>query len=419
MRAALVEPGEARAGPRRARPCGSPTARCGAWCRRPGRSWSGRPSGTARRSRGWWPAGCAARGEASATNRRMRASDAVRAPNACSICASIPLSAAPSRPTSVCSGAAGTRWDRSPSAIAAAVVSISRSGRSDRRTAHAPAAAPSSTMPRPLSSRTSAHVPRRCASMSPSGRATTTEPPRARRRRRAGRRRRATCEPARRGRTVNGSPWRASACVGAEVGHVRRAVPRRAADREMSALVRPSTCDAHVVVAGRRAAAGAAAESRRAVLLASCVALGLRAWRRPARRACPRAAPRWSHRPAPARTPSRTVTMPTSRVTSGTPAHRSRSAAGAGGRASARRSPVAGAAAGAVVPRSRRLAQQVAHAALGVDERGQPGAVRRRRAGRSCGAGRRCRTRRCWRRRPSRTARRGRGSATSTARGRG
>ena len=57
------------------------------------------------------------------------------------------LSAAPSRPTSVDGGPAGTRWVRSPAAIAAAVVSISRSGRSDRRTATQPATEPSAITP--------------------------------------------------------------------------------------------------------------------------------------------------------------------------------------------------------------------------------------------------------------------------------
>ena len=113
--------------------------------------------------------------EASATNRRIRASDAVRASNARSIWVSIPLSATPSRPTSVPSGACGTRCDRSPAAMAAAVPSISRSGRIDRRTAQPPARPPTRTMARPDSSRAEAISPVIFCT-SPSGRAMTTVP---------------------------------------------------------------------------------------------------------------------------------------------------------------------------------------------------------------------------------------------------
>ena len=68
--------------------------------------------------------------DASPTNRRSRASDAVRSANAASIWPIIALSASPSRPTSVCSSAGSTRRDRSPAAIAPAVSPICSSGRS-------------------------------------------------------------------------------------------------------------------------------------------------------------------------------------------------------------------------------------------------------------------------------------------------
>ncbi len=48
---------------------------------------------------------------ASATNRRIRSSDAVRAANACSIWPSMTFSAPDSRPTSVVGGSGGTRRD--------------------------------------------------------------------------------------------------------------------------------------------------------------------------------------------------------------------------------------------------------------------------------------------------------------------
>ncbi len=78
---------------------------------------------------------------ASATKRRIRSSlarasdsDASRARNADSIWSTIPLKALESRPTSVRGSLSGTRRDRSPAAISAAVVSTSSSGRSDVRT---------------------------------------------------------------------------------------------------------------------------------------------------------------------------------------------------------------------------------------------------------------------------------------------
>ena len=89
--------------------------------------------------------------EASATNRRIRTSDAARAANAASICASIPLSERARRPTSVVAGSAGTRWAKSPAANASAVTSTSRSGRSARLTAPYPATPPTVTIPSPLS----------------------------------------------------------------------------------------------------------------------------------------------------------------------------------------------------------------------------------------------------------------------------
>ncbi len=97
--------------------------------------------------------------EASATNRRIRASEAVRTPNACSICVSIPFSAALRRPTSVCSDACGTRCDRSPAAMAAAVTSISRRGRNDRRTAQVPGGGTEQHDAEPAQQQDGRHVP--------------------------------------------------------------------------------------------------------------------------------------------------------------------------------------------------------------------------------------------------------------------
>ena len=78
---------------------------------------------------------------ASATKRRSRLSDARRSSKARSICASIAFSDALRRPTSVPGSPTSTRWERSPAAIAAAVSSMRRSGRSSTRTsAHASAA---------------------------------------------------------------------------------------------------------------------------------------------------------------------------------------------------------------------------------------------------------------------------------------
>ena len=57
-------------------------------------------------------------------NRRSRSSDAWRSSNAPSIWWSMPLSASPSRPASVDGGAASTRRERSPSAMASAVAVI-------------------------------------------------------------------------------------------------------------------------------------------------------------------------------------------------------------------------------------------------------------------------------------------------------
>ena len=83
--------------------------------------------------------------EASATNWRMRPSDsrssdsvASRSANAFSIRPSMMLSARARRPTSVLAAAPGTRWSSSPAAIAPAVASTARSGRSPIRTSHQP-----------------------------------------------------------------------------------------------------------------------------------------------------------------------------------------------------------------------------------------------------------------------------------------
>ena len=72
--------------------------------------------------------------EASATKRRIRRSEAVRAANAASMCASMALSEADSRPTSVVGFSISTRRDRSPAAMAAAVFSTLESGRKERDT---------------------------------------------------------------------------------------------------------------------------------------------------------------------------------------------------------------------------------------------------------------------------------------------
>ena len=78
---------------------------------------------------------------ASATKRRIRSSDprawvsdSCCARNALSMRESIRLSAVVNRPTSVRSSPSGTRWDRSPSAMARAVRSTSASGRRLLRT---------------------------------------------------------------------------------------------------------------------------------------------------------------------------------------------------------------------------------------------------------------------------------------------
>ncbi len=88
---------------------------------------------------------CAARAAAFAVSAdsRAAASDAARAANDVSICSSMTLSDFPSRPTSVrgspsAISKSGTRWVRSPSAIAVAVRSISTSGRRFARTTAAP-----------------------------------------------------------------------------------------------------------------------------------------------------------------------------------------------------------------------------------------------------------------------------------------
>ena len=111
---------------RRARPCGrrvflDPAHRLREVLGAVGR----RRAGTARRSPRIDVSGVRSSCEASATNRRRRASDAVRSANASSICASIAFSARPRRPTSVCSSAGSTRRERSPAAIAPAVSPIS------------------------------------------------------------------------------------------------------------------------------------------------------------------------------------------------------------------------------------------------------------------------------------------------------
>ena len=84
---------------------------------------------------------------ASATKRRIRfsepracSSEACWARKAFSIRDSIPFSAVDSRPTSVRSSPTGTRWDRSPAAMARAVRSTSASGRRLLRTSRYPAA---------------------------------------------------------------------------------------------------------------------------------------------------------------------------------------------------------------------------------------------------------------------------------------
>ena len=72
--------------------------------------------------------------EASAANRRIRSSEAIRAANAASMWASMAFSDRPRRPTSVVGFSTATRRDRSPAAMAAAVFSTLASGRKDRVT---------------------------------------------------------------------------------------------------------------------------------------------------------------------------------------------------------------------------------------------------------------------------------------------
>lgn len=111
--------------------------------------------------------------EASATNRRIRASDSARAAKAASIWVSMPLSAMESRPTSVPGESSGIRWESSPSAIRAAPASIRRSGRSPARTAKKPSAAISSRTAPPIARKELRSLPT-VASMSARETATMT-----------------------------------------------------------------------------------------------------------------------------------------------------------------------------------------------------------------------------------------------------
>ena len=97
------------------------------------------PSGRARRSHGSTSAAYAARGwrrrrTAASVPRTLAPAVAspARARTRSRSATNILLSAADSRPTSVRSGSSGTRWVRSPSAMAAAVCSTLTSGRSER-----------------------------------------------------------------------------------------------------------------------------------------------------------------------------------------------------------------------------------------------------------------------------------------------
>ena len=138
-----------------------------------------RPAGTARRSRGSRSAGCAARGwrrrrTGASGPRRRGPAPRTRAgrEKALSIRASIPLSAADSRPTSVRSSPAGTRRERSPAAMACAVRSTSASGRRLLRTSMYPAAPRTARTTSPTNS--SMRTSRPMAFWSPSRSAPTT-----------------------------------------------------------------------------------------------------------------------------------------------------------------------------------------------------------------------------------------------------
>jgi hypothetical protein len=79
--------------------------------------------------------------DASATKRRRRASLAARSANAPSMVVSITLSASPSSRASVPSASAGTRCERSPAAIAPAVLVMRLSGRTPSRNTQNPTSA--------------------------------------------------------------------------------------------------------------------------------------------------------------------------------------------------------------------------------------------------------------------------------------
>ena len=126
--------GRAAACRRPARPCALRRPRSGASRRAgppAGRTLRG---GTAPHSRARTSAASAARARRRRRTAAAGSPTARRSANARSICASISLSAAPSRPTSVRGSLFSMRCERSPAAIAPAVCSIRPSGRRPSRT---------------------------------------------------------------------------------------------------------------------------------------------------------------------------------------------------------------------------------------------------------------------------------------------
>ena len=141
----LVQPGQQEEILDEAAPCGPSRCGCRASRVRDRRRGWPRPARTARRRPRPRLSGVRNSCEASATNCRIRPSDArnscsvaSRWANAFSIRPSMTLSARASRPTSVRASSPGTRSASSPRAIASAVPSIARKGRKLNLTSHQP-----------------------------------------------------------------------------------------------------------------------------------------------------------------------------------------------------------------------------------------------------------------------------------------
>ena len=113
--------------------------------------------------------------EASAMNARRRSSLAWRREKASSSRSSMPLSAIPSRPTSVRGSVASTRWERSPPAIRPAVWPMRSSGSSPIRTTTQPAT-PSSSSTAPITSASTSSSRSSCWSASRIGTAAISDP---------------------------------------------------------------------------------------------------------------------------------------------------------------------------------------------------------------------------------------------------